>query len=63
MVFLIMLFVFFYICCKDFDPANEFEIRRSKVAKERKKQEALQKKQKAKDDKQSKKNQSKKPNN
>ncbi len=46
-----MLGVFLYICCKDFDPKNDFEIRRKKIAKERKKQDKLQKKQKAKDEK------------
>jgi len=41
----------FYICCKDFDPENDFEKRRKKLAKERKKKEKLDKKNKAKEDK------------
>eukprot|EP00347_Sterkiella_histriomuscorum_P012036 403370136 len=52
---IIILIVTFVICCKDFDPENDFEKRRKRLAKDRKKREKQQKKQEAKDAKNNKK--------
>ena len=36
LILIVMLFVMFTVCCKDFDPLNDFEKRRKKQTKEQK---------------------------